>query len=113
MCTTTEIIKVKWHPSTTIQGLKYGRIYAEQFPSLFDKSLRRSDILSRTSHQIDTCNSSPIKLPPRCYSLSQFQAIRDFFKAHKGTLIKKCKRPWAAPSLLTPKKTNASSDKVI
>ncbi|VDB84441.1 Bgt-20390 [Blumeria graminis f. sp. tritici] len=101
--TTKEIYKIKWHPNTTIQGVKYGQIYAEKFPSLFDKYLRRSDILSKTSDRIDTNNSPPIKLPPRCYSPSQIQANRDFRTSHEGTLIKKCKGLWAAPLLLTQK----------
>lgn len=93
----------KWHKSTTEEGLRYGKQYSKLFPELFSKHLRRNDFLSKTTHKIDTGDHPPIKIPPRRYSPSQQQAIRDFCKAHQGTLIKKSKRPWAAPLLLTPK----------
>lgn len=109
----TEMRPIKWHPATTEEGLKFGAIYTSTFPSLFDKSLRQPDTLSNTTHRIDTGNHTPIKLPPRRYSPVQLQAIRDFCKAHDGTIIRKSKSPWAAPLLLTPKKTSTQTNKTV
>ncbi|KAI1006983.1 hypothetical protein K3495_g1237 [Podosphaera aphanis] len=47
----------------------------------------------------------PVKLSPRRYSPSQQDAIRDFCKTDEGSIIRKSKSPWAAPLVLTPKKT--------
>ncbi|KHJ30243.1 putative krab-a domain-containing protein [Erysiphe necator] len=104
---------ITWHRANPLISSKYTLIYETKFPELFNKSLRRTEELSKTTHQIDTGEHSPIKLPPRRYSPSQQEAIRDFCKAHQGTLIRKSKGPWAAPLLLTPKKTPSQSNKII
>ena len=87
--TTIETNVKTWHHTTPDIGLKYGKTYFENFPSLFDKALRQTNVLSKTKHRIDTGNHPPIKLPPRRYSPQQTQAIRDLCKAHEGSIIEK------------------------
>ncbi|KAI0999844.1 hypothetical protein K3495_g8354, partial [Podosphaera aphanis] len=109
----TSTQSVKWHPKTLPIGLKYGAYYATKYPSLFNKNLRRLDIISQTTHKIDTENHAPIKLPPRRYSPAQLQSIREFCNTHEGSLIQKSKSPWASPLLLTPKKTVVDTGKIV
>lgn len=111
--TTTDTEPVKWHKKPPILGLKYANLYVSNFPSLFNSSLRRTDILFQTRHFIDLGDHSPIKLPPRRYSPHQLEAIRDFCTAHEGKIIRKSKGPWAAPLLLTPKKTSSSNNTTV
>lgn len=47
------------------------------------------DQLSNASHCIDTGDHPPIELPPRRYSPQQQLAIKEFCKAHEGTIIQK------------------------
>ncbi|VDB93351.1 Bgt-20307 [Blumeria graminis f. sp. tritici] len=95
---------VKFHLTTTPTGLKLGEMYIEKFPSLSKKSARKIEVLSRTKHRIDAANHSPIKLPPRRYSHVQLEAIREFCKAHSGTIIRKSASPWVAPLHVTRRK---------
>ncbi|KAI1004419.1 hypothetical protein K3495_g3793 [Podosphaera aphanis] len=102
-----------WHSSTPQEAFPYTNSYFNDFPSLFDKSLRKTDLLCKTQHRIDTGTHSPVKLAPRRYSPHQLQAIRDFCRAHENKLIQKSKGPWAAPLHLTPKKTPTKSNEQI
>ncbi|KAI1001093.1 hypothetical protein K3495_g7107 [Podosphaera aphanis] len=104
---------VKWHLKTLPTGLKYGAYYAATYPSLFNKTLLKLDIISQTTHKIDTGNHAPIKLPPRRYSPAQLQSIREFCNTHEGSLIRKSKSPWASPLLLTSKKTVVNTGKIV
>jgi hypothetical protein len=43
--------------------------YVTRFPGFFDPKARRTDVLSKTEHSIDTGDAKPVKLPSRRYSL--------------------------------------------
>lgn len=103
---------IKWHPSTPAKYHSFYSEYNVKFPQLFDRSLRRTDKLSNIRHNIPTGNHAPIKLPPRRYSPAQQDAIRNFCKAHEGTLIQKSTGPWASPLLLIPKKPTLTNNQV-
>ncbi|POS83058.1 hypothetical protein EPUL_004164 [Erysiphe pulchra] len=47
--TASENTKLFWHKTTTENRYKFGKIYAVEFPSLFNNSLRRIDKLSKKS----------------------------------------------------------------
>jgi hypothetical protein len=78
--------------------------YVTRFPGLFDPEARRTDVLSKTEHTINTGDAKPVKLPPRRYSPPQLRAIRVFVTTNLGVIIRVGKGPWAALLLLTPKK---------
>jgi hypothetical protein len=42
--------------------------YVTRFPGLFDPKARRTNMLSKIKHSIDTGDAKPVKLPPRRYS---------------------------------------------
>lgn len=97
----------RWHPDTPVQDPYVQTClheYYDKFPGLFDPAQRRTDVLAKTQHRIDTGDNQPFRQPPRRFSPAQEQAIRDFVKAHDGTLIRKSKSPWASASHLVPKK---------
>lgn len=104
---------VNWNISTSDTGVKFGTLHSFKFPSLFNKSIRHTDVLFQTRHRINTGNHTPIKIPPRRYSPQQQEAIRHFCKTHEGLIIRKSKGPWAAPLLLTPKKSNNPNNATI
>ncbi|KAI1003039.1 hypothetical protein K3495_g5163 [Podosphaera aphanis] len=99
---------IKWPVDTPINNSQvspYLKEYARLFPGVFDARFCKRSIKIKTEHIIDTGNAPPLKLPPRRYSPSQENALRDFVKKHQGVILTKSKSPWAAPALLTPKKT--------
>ncbi|CAJ2510770.1 Uu.00g063950.m01.CDS01 [Anthostomella pinea] len=89
-------IKVKWShktPTDNAQINEYLASYERDFPGLFDPAKRRTDVLTKTVHTIDTRDSLPVKLPPRRYSPPQVQAMKDFVNKHEGKIIRKGKGP--------------------
>ena len=54
--TTSNIPTVKWHPATTHSAFQFSLEYQVKFPSLFDKSLRQMDKISKIEHRIETGN---------------------------------------------------------
>lgn len=103
-------LSVQWSKDTPIDNplvRSYLKEYEERFPGLFDPAKRRTDAIRKLSsvrHRIDTGDATPYRQTPRRYSPAQEQAIRDFVKAHDGTLIQRSKSPWASASHLVPKK---------
>jgi hypothetical protein len=106
---------LKWGDGTPTDAriIAYLAGYVKQFPGLFDPAKRRTDVLMKTTHKIDTGNAEPVKLPPRRYSPFQLTAIRAFVGSHLGDLIVRNKGPWASPMLLTPKKPPGSHVKPV
>jgi hypothetical protein len=78
--------------------------YVTRFPGLFDPKAKRTNVLSKIKHSINTGDAKPVKLLPRRYSPQQLRAIRVFVNTNLGMIIRVGKGPWAAPLLLTPKK---------
>ncbi|KAI0995043.1 hypothetical protein K3495_g13137 [Podosphaera aphanis] len=110
---TFTILTPNFHMSTPNFAKPFLDLYLSKFPELFNKRLRCTEELSKTVHRIDTQGHPPIKLPPRRYSPSQVEALRDFCQTHMGTILQPSTSPWAAPVLLTPKKSTTSDGKPI
>ncbi|KAI0996091.1 hypothetical protein K3495_g12090 [Podosphaera aphanis] len=102
-----------FHSSTPSFAKPFLELYLSKFPELFNKRLRRTEELSKTVHRIDTQGHAPIKTPPRRYSPSQVEALRDFCQTHVGTILQPSTSPWAAPVLLTPKKSTTADGRPI
>jgi hypothetical protein len=62
--------------------------YVTHFPRLFDSKAKRTDVLSKIKHSIDTGDAKPVKLPPRRNSLQQLRAIRVFVNTNLGIIIR-------------------------
>jgi hypothetical protein len=87
--------------------------YVTRFPGLFDPKARRTDVLSKIEHSIDTGDAKPVKLPPRRYSPQQLRAICVFVNTNLGMIIRVSKGPWAAFLLFTPKKPSGTYVKPV
>jgi hypothetical protein len=80
------------------------------FPGVFDARLRKPTVKSRVHHYIRTKSDRPIKIPPRRYSPSQIQAMRDFCeKGLREGFLAKEESPYSSPALLVPKKPKAKA----
>jgi hypothetical protein len=89
----------------------YLESYVTNFPGLFDPAVRRTDVLCKTEHVIDTGDAEPVKLPPRRYSPAQLMAIRDFVETNP--IIRKGIGPWASPLFLISKKPSETHVKPV
>jgi hypothetical protein len=67
--------------------------YVTRFPGLFDPKARRTNVLSKTKHSINTGDAKPVKLPPRRYSLQQLRTIRVFVNTNLEVIIRVNKGP--------------------
>lgn len=78
--------------------------FRRDFPQLFDPAGKKVARASVITHHIDTSSASPIRIPPRRYSLPQQNALKEFVAsglAH-GT-IRISNSPWSSPALVVPK----------
>ncbi|KAF2963620.1 hypothetical protein GQX73_g9950 [Xylaria multiplex] len=108
-------ITIEWHKNTPTDSFAQACLkeYVAKFPGLFDSAKRRTDVVMKTKHYIDTGDHPPIRLPPRRYSPMQEKALREFVKAHLGIHVRKGFGPWGSPALLTPKKAPGETTKAL
>lgn len=78
--------------------------FRRDYPHVFDpsgKTIARSHLIS---HYIYTGSAAPIRLPPRCYSIPQQVALKEFVESglRSGT-ISPYNSPWSSLALVVPK----------
>ncbi|KAF2862040.1 hypothetical protein K470DRAFT_263171 [Piedraia hortae CBS 480.64] len=81
---------IKWKAPTPVDDpavANYINHYVTQFRGLFDQSRRKTDLVAKTEHSIDTGANPPVRSPPKRCSPSQEHALRDFVKNHNGSII--------------------------